>query len=99
MWTKTAKLSDFKENTGLVVEIGGQQIALFKSEDGVYAIDNLCRHQGGPLGEGHLEGGVVTCPWHAWEYDVKTGACQSVPGVKQKSFPVRVEGEEVWVDV
>ncbi len=98
MWTKVAKLSDLRDGTGLVVEITAQQIALFKVEGAVYAVDNLCHHQGGPLAEGYLEGPVVTCPWHAWEYDVKTGECRSVPGVKQKCFSVKIEGDEISLE-
>ena len=98
MWQKVAKVNEVEDSTGKVVEVNGQQVALFKVGGTFYAIDNICHHRGGPLAEGYLEEGVVTCPWHAWTYDVKTGACQSVPDVKQKCFKVKVEGEDILVE-
>ncbi|MBI4353178.1 MAG: Rieske (2Fe-2S) protein [Candidatus Omnitrophica bacterium] len=98
MWQKAAKVNEVAEGGAKVVEINNQPIALFKVEGAFYAIDNVCHHRGGPLGEGALDGTVVTCPWHAWNYDVTTGECQTVPGVKQKRFPVKVEGEDILVD-
>ena len=98
MWTKVAKVSEIQQGAGIVVEANNQQIALFNVEGSFYAIDNICHHQGGPLGEGYLEGAVVTCPWHAWTYNVKNGECESVPGIKQKRFDVKVEGDDILVD-
>jgi len=72
-------------------------VAVFNVEGSYYAIDNTCLHRGGPLGEGELEGEVVTCPWHGWEYNVKTGACINNPSVCVKSYPVLVEGSELKV--
>ncbi len=99
MWTKVARVDEIAEGAGKVVEANGQQIALFKLEGAFYAIDNICHHRGGPLGEGCLEGSTVTCPWHAWNYDVKTGICESTPDVKQKKFNVRVENDDILVEV
>ena len=99
MWHSVAKVSEIEEGKGKVVEAGNQPIALFKVEGNFYAIDNICYHRGGPLGEGYLEGTEVTCPWHAWGYDVKTGECHSMPEAKQKTFSVKIEGENVLVDV
>ena len=65
----------------------------------VYALDNACAHRGGPLGEGDLEGSVVMCPWHAWRWDVTTGANVNNPAVKVACFPVTVTGGEVFVEV
>ncbi|MFQ5520752.1 MAG: Rieske (2Fe-2S) protein, partial [Candidatus Methylomirabilia bacterium] len=64
-----------------------------------YAIDNTCLHRGGPLGEGELEGNIVTCPWHGWRYDTTTGANVNNPAVKVGAFPVKVEGTAVFVEV
>ena len=98
MWVKVAKTSEIEEGSGKAVEANSQQIALFKAGGSFYAIDNICHHRGGPLGEGYLDGTVVTCPWHAWTYDVVTGECQSVPGVKQKKFNVKVEADDILVE-
>ena len=99
MWQKVAKVTDVEEGAGKVVAAGGKEIALFKFEGAFYALENTCPHRGGPLGEGFLDGSEVTCPWHAWVFDVKTGACQTAPDVKQPSFKVKAEGEDVLVDV
>ena len=99
MWTKAAKLSDLQEGAGMTAEVNGQKIALFNVEGRVYAVDNTCPHRGGPLGEGYLDGTVVTCPWHAWQFDVATGECQSAPGVAQKKFAAKIEGGDILVDV
>ena len=82
-----------------VVSAGGYQIALFNVNGTFYATDNTCAHRGGPLGEGKLDGAVVTCPWHAWSYDVTTGVCVANPNVSVKKYPVRIHGDEVQVAV
>ena len=64
-----------------------------------YALDNACSHRGGPLGEGDLDGTVVVCPWHAWRWDVTSGANMNNPAVKMACFPVSLEGDQVWVDL
>ena len=92
-----AKVSDIKEGEGKVVEANGKTIALFNVDGKFYAIDNTCKHKGGPLGEGTCDGNVVTCPWHGWQYDVTTGVCSNNPQVKMDTFEVQVDGEEVKV--
>jgi len=94
---KIASLSELQPGTGKSVEVGGCEIAVFNVNGEVCAIDNTCVHRGGPLGDGYLDGNVVTCPWHAWEYDVKSGACLTQEGVTQKVYPVTIEGDEVRV--
>ena len=79
------------------IEVEGKPIAVFHQPDGIFAIDNLCPHRGASLHEGFISGAVVTCPWHQWQFDVKTGACLSIPGARVKSYPVKVEGGDVWV--
>ena len=92
-----AKVEEVKEGEGKVVESNGKQIALFKVDGNIHAIENTCMHQGGPLGEGTCEGKVVTCPWHGWQYDVTTGLSPENPQVKVATFEVKVENDEVKV--
>ena len=66
----------------------GREIAIFCSNGRFYAIDNTCTHEGGPLGEGELDDCIVTCPWHGWQFNVKTGACQNMIGDDVVSFPI-----------
>ncbi|HLD74667.1 MAG TPA: non-heme iron oxygenase ferredoxin subunit [Bdellovibrionota bacterium] len=95
-FTTVAKVSDLESGQSKTVEVNGQAIALFKIGDEFYATQNDCLHRQGPLGEGYLEGGVVTCPWHGWQFDVKTGKAQMGPG-SLKTYSVKVEGEDVKV--
>ena len=95
--TKVAKTSEIPTGTGKVVEVGGKTIAVFNCEGTLYAIDNTCKHRGGPLGEGSLAGTTVTCPWHGWEYDVSSGACTTDDSVKVQKFELKVEGQDILV--
>ncbi len=98
-FVKVAKLNEIPSDTGKVIEVEGKEIALFKSEGSVYAIANLCLHEGGPLGHGPVKDGVVSCPWHLWKFDVRTGAMVEAPSMKVDCFNVKVEGEDVLIDV
>jgi NAD(P)H-dependent nitrite reductase small subunit len=97
--TRVAKKSDVQAGTGKVVEIGGKTIALFNCDGAFYAIDNTCKHRGGPLGEGSLAGTTVTCPWHGWEYDVTSGACSMDPSIKVQQYDVKVDGDDLLVSI
>jgi nitrite reductase/ring-hydroxylating ferredoxin subunit len=94
---KVAEVGDLPVGQGRVVEAEGRTLALFNVDGTFYAIDNTCPHRGGPLGEGDLEGRIVLCPWHAWRWDVTTGANANNPAVRVACFPVVVEGADVFV--
>ncbi len=89
--------TDVQPGQGIVAEVNGKPLAVFNVDGAFYAIDNTCIHRGGPLGEGDLEGSVVTCPWHGWQYDVTTGACVANPSAKVERYEVQVEGTDVKV--
>jgi nitrite reductase (NADH) small subunit len=98
-WVGILKSGEIEEGRGQVVESHGKCLAVFKVNGCFHVIDNTCVHRGGPLGEGDLEGEVVSCPWHGWEYNVKTGQCLNNPAGHVKTYPSRVEGEEVQVEL
>jgi nitrite reductase (NADH) small subunit len=98
-FTTVGKLSDLAPGSSKVVDANGKALALFNVAGVVYVMDNTCRHRGGPLGEGLLEGDVVTCPWHHWEYNVRTGELVTNPTVKLATYPVHVDGDEIKVAV
>ncbi len=79
------------------VEVSGSRIALFNAAGKFYAMDDTCGHRGGPLGDGSLNGTIVTCPWHGWQYDVSTGACQANPRVQLTCYEVRIDGDDVTI--
>ena|SRR5271170_4775913 len=95
---KVAKVADVAPGQGMTVEAAGQKIALFNVAGRFEATSDVCLHQSGPLGEGTLEGPVVTCPWHHWQYDVTTGVCKTKPGASLRKFAVKVEGDDVLVE-
>ena len=97
---KVLQTSDLAPGQGKTVDVEGQSIALFNVDGTFYAIDNTCTHKGGPLGEGELNGDIVTCPWHAAEFNVKTGEVTDPPADEGvRSFPVKVEGDDVLVEL
>ncbi len=96
-YIRVARASDVPVGHCRVVAAGNRPIALFHVGESFYATDNTCPHHGGPLGAGSLEGQIVTCPWHGWMFDVITGVCPAIPNITVKSFPVRVEGGEIYL--
>jgi nitrite reductase/ring-hydroxylating ferredoxin subunit len=96
---KVAAAADVPVGTAQVVEAGGKPIALVNTDGVLYAVDNSCLHRGGPLGEGDLDGVVLTCPWHGWRWDVTTGANANNPAIRLACYPVTVEHGAVYVDV
>ena len=97
-FVKVASVGDVDEGAGKTVMANGQPVALFKTGGKFYAIDNTCAHRGGPLGEGMLDGNVVTCPLHGWRYDITNGKCLTLP-MNIKYFTVKVEGNDILIDV
>jgi len=89
--------ADVKPGHGIVAEVNGKTLAIFNADGTFHAIDNTCIHRGGPLGEGDVEGNVVTCPWHGWQFNVATGMCVNNPSSKVETYPVNVDGDDVKV--
>ena len=96
---RVAGTGDVPPGEGRVVEVGERTVALFNVDGTYYAIDNACPHRGGPLGEGDLDGPVVSCPWHAWRWDLRTGANVNNPAVKLACYAVTEEAGGVFVEV
>ncbi len=98
-FVKVAKKSQISTDTGKYIQVEGREIALFRVGDKIHAIDHVCPHQGGPLAEGGLDGNTVMCPWHGWQFDVTTGECTFNPSIKQMTYKVREEGDDILVEV
>ncbi|HLE53995.1 MAG TPA: non-heme iron oxygenase ferredoxin subunit [Thermoplasmata archaeon] len=92
-----AKASEIPPGSSKVVVVQGHPVALFNLDGTFHALSNVCLHRGGPIGEGTLDGGTVTCPLHGWEYDVRTGMNVANPMARLKTYEVRVEGDDVLV--
>jgi nitrite reductase/ring-hydroxylating ferredoxin subunit len=96
--TRVAAAGDIAPGSGRIVEAGGRTVAVFNVDGVFHAIDNQCPHRGGPLGDGRLDGAIVTCPWHGYRYDVRTGGHQLSASFNVPCYPVTVEGGVVYVD-
>jgi 3-phenylpropionate/trans-cinnamate dioxygenase ferredoxin subunit len=95
-----AKQGEVPVGEARVVAVDGKHIALCNVDGTLYAIDDVCTHDGGPLGEGFLDGDQIECPRHGARFDVKTGKALTLPAVMPvNSYPVRVEGDEIKVQV
>ena len=97
-FARAAKTTEIEPGTIKEVQVAGKAVALANVGGKFYAISNTCLHRGGPLGQGPLEGNIVTCPWHGWEYEVTTGKIRQNPSVGVDNYPVEVRGEEIFVD-
>jgi nitrite reductase/ring-hydroxylating ferredoxin subunit len=77
---------------GQVIEVvaGDRTLAVANVDGQIYAVDGTCPHAGGPLGDGQLEGCMLTCPWHGWSYDLRSGESSVDSSVAVQTFPVRV---------
>ena len=94
-----ADLSDIPPGTAKVVAVQNVEVALFNLEGSIYAIDNMCQHAGGPLGEGKIKGDVVICPWHGYRYHIKTGQYVKNPDMSVACYQVKVEDGKISVSV
>jgi nitrite reductase/ring-hydroxylating ferredoxin subunit len=98
-FVRAARKQDVPPGKIYEFQVGGQAVAIANIGGKFFAINSVCAHEGGPLGEGELDGTVVTCPWHLWQYDVTTGKVAQNPSIGVDSYPVEVRGEDVFVDV
>ncbi len=95
---RAAKKDEIPAGTIREFQVNGTTLALANVAGKFYAINNTCLHRGGPLGQGELEGNVVTCPWHGWQYDVISGKVTMNPSIGVRSYAVEVRGEDIFVD-
>jgi nitrite reductase (NADH) small subunit len=98
-WVKVAKVDEVPDGTGLEVVVGDRIVALYRYAGEIVALDGICPHSGGPLAEGRVHNEIVTCPWHGWQFNVTTGRHCLNANLTQPRFNVRVENEDVLVEV
>ncbi|HEY3156934.1 MAG TPA: Rieske 2Fe-2S domain-containing protein [Candidatus Eisenbacteria bacterium] len=98
-FVKVATVHDLESGKGMVVIVNGTRVAIFNCAGTYYAIKGTCPHMGGELGEGLLQGEIVTCPWHGWQFNVKTGKNPESEVVGVRTFEVKVEGEDILLGV
>ena len=99
-WVKIANKDEIHEGNGKEINVNGQRIALFLSNNKYYAIEALCRHQDGSLAPGKLQGEVVECPLHFWHYNIRTGELLDyIDGVKLTTFNIEIRKNEIYLDI
>ncbi|AFV75193.1 Rieske 2Fe-2S domain-containing protein [Thermus oshimai] len=100
MWTPVARLSEFREGRLVVRRPEHKRpILLLHTGEEVFALEDLCTHDDGPLHEGEVEEGAIVCPRHGARFDLRTGRGTLPAPRPVKVFPVRVEGEVVYLDL
>ena len=86
-------------NTAKEFTCGGKEICIANVNGTVSAMDNVCLHQGGPLGSGVILNGKVVCPWHGWEWDPQTGKAVHVPNAQVAVYPIKIENGDVLIEL
>lgn len=96
---RVATTADVPVGEVRVVQCGERSVAVSNIDGTLYAIDNRCTHDNGPLGEGRLRNGRIICPRHGAAFDARTGQVKSLPAVRNvNAYPVTVDGDEVYID-
>ena len=97
-WVDVCAVGQIENNRGRVACIGGERLAVFRYDGRVSCVSNVCQHQNGPLGEGKVVDGLITCPWHGYQYSPDTGMSPAPFTEKIPTFRVRVVGDRIQVD-
>ena len=96
-WVEVAESGAISEGSATEVVVEGRILAIFRQRGRLYALDGMCAHQGGPIAEGQVAHGCVTCPWHGWQYELETGI-QTINGQPlQETFQIREQDGRVEV--
>jgi nitrite reductase (NADH) small subunit len=95
---KVCPASELTAGGAKSVKVGDGEVAVFNDGGAYRAMDNTCPHRGAPLCDGRLEGGVVTCPWHGWQFNVSDGSLLMNPATKLKTYKVVQDGDDLYVE-
>jgi nitrite reductase/ring-hydroxylating ferredoxin subunit len=99
-WTRIAARSELPAaGQAKEFDVGNETLCIVAVDGSYAAMDNLCLHRGGSLGQGSIENGKVVCPWHAWRWDPVTGASVEDPKLKVAVYPIKLEGDDVLVEI
>ena len=96
---KVASLAKLAPGALIQVDLGEDTYAVCNAGGEIHVLDGICPHAGGPLGQGALHDTTIVCPWHAWEYDCRTGACDFNDEIRVTKFPVTISGDDILIDV
>lgn len=94
-FVEVGTFGEIPEGQAKVVMVGGERAAVYRHEGRIFALSNVCQHQNGPLGEGRIVDGCVTCPWHGYQYNPANGASPPPFQERVPTFTVRMEGDRI----
>ena len=98
-WTRIASKSELPApGEAKEFDCNGKLVCVANVGGELSALDNVCPHRGGPLGQGVIEGTKIVCPWHGWQFDAKTGAVGHAPDQRVATYHLKVEGDDVLVE-
>ncbi len=98
--TKVAELKDIKPGGKMVVDADGIAVALYNVEGSIYATDDICTHDGGPLADGEVQGYEIICPRHGARFDVRTGKALCMPAFTPvNTYKVKVQGNDIYIEM
>jgi nitrite reductase (NADH) small subunit len=97
-FVRAAKKDEVPTGTIREFQLDGAVVAIANVGGKFHVINNVCLHRGGPLGQGALEGAIVTCPWHGWQYDVTNGKLLMNPAIGVDCYAVEVRGDDIFVN-
>ena len=98
-YVEAGRLEELPSGKGTTVTIANKDLALFNVDGTIYAMDDSCLHHGVSLGTSSVEGKIVTCRGHGWQYDVTTGSTLNVQGCGVASYPVKIVDGEIMVAI
>jgi nitrite reductase/ring-hydroxylating ferredoxin subunit len=98
-FVKVASLAKLEPGSVMEAEVGGNAYAICNVGGELHAYDGVCPHAGGPLGQGTVHENILTCPWHGWEYDCRTGVNDYDESVKLAKFAVKAQGDDILIDI
>ena len=99
-WVAIGEANEVEPGEAKVYEVDDRRLAVCNTGEGIYAVADICTHDGGPLGEGRLDDHRIECPRHGGQFDVRTGRAVVLPAVRPvKTYPVRVEDGRIEVEV
>lgn len=96
-WLLVCKVSEVPNSSAKAFDLDGHRIAIFHAEGKFFALANACIHRGGPLCEGYVENAIVTCPWHAWDFELGSGKCVTMDGAKQPMYKLKMEKDQLFI--
>ena len=98
MKTKVMDLAALPLLTPVLVTVDGTDVFLYRRAQEILAIGNECPHQGGNLCDGWIDGDIVTCPLHGWEFDLRSGVCMTIPGERVPAYRTAVQAGAIYLE-